>query len=105
MFTGLSRYKNSGRRGMYNFRPLHHNGSKVRMMKADCKGKEERERPARRVWGPAAHISALLNTSCVKRGTVRRETPRTATGTVALPNHSPASHLYTIISAALMIHE
>jgi hypothetical protein len=43
------------------------------------------------------HISALLNSSFAKRGTVRRETPRTATGTVAIPKHSPASHSGTIL--------
>ena len=129
MFTGISHYKNSGHRAMYKFRPLCHNGCKVGIMKAECRkpsaaeamaGKEEervhppkpsrrrRKRrgcgPARRVWRPAEHISALLNTSCAKRGTVRRETPRTATGTVALPDHSPASHRYTILGGSPRIY-
>jgi hypothetical protein len=77
---------------MYIFQPQWHNEGKVEIMKAECRRKEERERLSRRVWCPAKPISALLNTSCAKRGAVRRETPLTATGTVALPNHSAASH-------------
>ncbi len=63
-------------------------------------GRGERVRLARSAWRPAKHIfaaytlrRATLCTSIVQRqivenrGEVRRETPRTATATVALPNH------------------
>src|SRR5208283_1034747 len=65
------------------------------------KGRGERGRLARSVWRPAEHIfaryrshRATLRTSTIQkqmvenRGGVRRETPRTTTGTVALPIHS-----------------
>jgi len=65
------------------------------------KGRGERGRLARSVWRPAEHIfaryrshRATLRASTIQRqmvenrGEVRRETPRTTTGTVALPLHS-----------------
>jgi hypothetical protein len=56
MFTGFLHYKNPFHRGMYNFGPLCHNGSKVSMMKEQCQTKEERGRLARSVWRLAEHI-------------------------------------------------